>query len=870
MIGKVWFGMALWLAVAAAAGAIDRPDMAATPAWVADEPTETGHPAPAVGNLRYEVVSDQVDPTGAKPVWYRHIGFTVLREQGLTDGGNFSVDYQPEYQRLVLSEIEVLRDGRRIDMRDRASYARLRREQQLDSGLLDGRVTLNVTVPDLRVGDRLDYSFMVIGQNPIFGSAYYDDFGARYNVPVGWRRVRVRYPQIQPVFAQVSVPGFATSKTGAGGVETLDITARNLPSVIEPEQTPAGYDSLGIIRLSTARSWADIVAWAAPLYPRSFRDPAVAAAMASQLKLDSAQPEASLQRAVAFVQGQIRYTGLDMGVNSHAPHAPEATLADRFGDCKDKTTLLVALLGLAGVRAEPVLVNTQPGKELREAQPSANLFDHVVVRAHLPGGEVWIDATRDREFGPLNERLALPYRVGLPLVAGGGALVDIPYPLPAKPQIEVSERVQVRSTDDGYEATFDLSTRYRQGEGESVASGYRRNGDQATGERYLRYMQDFYEGLSALGKPVMQEPGEGMVDMHERYRLMWKRVDGTVLDLWLFQLNDWMTKLPNQARSTPYALGGPRFAVQTMEVQAGNGFDIPDAREVVENPWFRFVRSTRVEGKTLHITGEWTRLAKQIPASGMERAARDMAQARDLLVFPLELESRQSLWGSWRDWRWPFAGLLLAGLLVLACYPFRRGSLPMSVLFAPRHAALAVPARPWSMACAWLAYFGLTYFDMAADKLVPGTKLPIQAVALVLIFAAVIGGWLRAAISAGLLRMALGWLRCKAATFDGICQALVVATFSALPFSLGALVALQGHITWLNSEAELDSARFPGLMSAGLLMLCGCGWGMVSAINAVAASAATSRRRALAGMAIAAGIVLLLIGVVVGIVRLAR
>ncbi|WP_165424247.1 DUF3857 domain-containing protein [Pseudoxanthomonas winnipegensis] len=177
--------MALWLAVAAAAGAIDRPDMAATPAWVADEPTETGHPAPAVGNLRYEVVSDQVDLTGAKPVWYRHIGFTVLREQGLTDGGNFSVDYQPEYQRLVLSEIEVLRDGRRIDMRDRASYARLRREQQLDSGLLDGRVTLNVTVPDLRVGDRLDYSFMVIGQNPIFGSAYYDDFGARYNVPVG-------------------------------------------------------------------------------------------------------------------------------------------------------------------------------------------------------------------------------------------------------------------------------------------------------------------------------------------------------------------------------------------------------------------------------------------------------------------------------------------------------------------------------------------------------------------------------------------------------------------------------------------------------------------------------------------------------------
>lgn len=862
--------MALWLAVAATAGARDRPDMAATPAWVADEPAQAGRPASVAGNLRYEVVSDQVDLTGAKPVWYRHIGFTVLREQGLTNGGNFSVDYQPDYQRLVLTRLEVLRDGRRVDVRDRASYARLRREQQLDSGLLDGQVTLNVTVPDLRVGDRLDYSFMVIGQNPIFGSAYYDAFDARYGVPVGWRRVRVRYPQGRPVLAQVSVTGFAISRTRSGDVETLDITARDLPSVIEPEETPAGYDSFGTVSLSTARSWSDIVAWAAPLYPRAFRDPAVASAMASQLKLDPAQPEASLQRATAFVQGQIRYTGLDMGVNSHAPHAPEATLADRLGDCKDKATLLVALLGLAGVRAEPVLVNTRPGKELRQAQPSANLFDHVVVRAHLPGGAVWIDATRDREFGPLNERLALPYRVGLPLVAGGGALVDIPYPLPAKPQVEVSERVQVRSTDAGYETTFDLTTRYRQGEGESVASAYLRNGAQATGERYLKYMRDFYDGLSALGKPVMHEAGEGVVEMHERYRLTWKRVDGSVLNLWLFQLNDWMTKLPDQARGTPHALRGPRFAVQTMEVQAGDGFRIPDEREVVENPWFRFVRSTHVEGGTLRITGEWTRLATQIPASGMERAARDMAQARELLVFPLELDARQALWGSWRDWRWPFAGLLVTGLLVLACYPFRRGGLPMSALFAPRHAALAVPARPWSMACAWMAYFGVTYFDMAADRLAGGTKVPIQLVALGLVFAAVIGGWLRVAVGAGLLRMAFGWLRCRAATFDGIRQALVVAAFSMLPFTLGAVVALQGHVTWLNSSEAFDSARFPGQLMAGLLVLCGLGWWLVSTIHALAASAATSRRRALAGIAIVVGVVLLVLGLVVGIVRLAR
>ncbi|NEL80598.1 MAG: transglutaminase domain-containing protein, partial [Xanthomonas perforans] len=104
--------------------------------------------------------------------------------------------------------------------------------------------------------------------------------------------------------------------------------------------------------------------------------------------------QGALLRAVAFVQGEIRYVGLDMGENSHAPHTPEVTLRNRYGDCKDKATLLIALLQLAGIRAEPVLVSSDKGHGLDLRLPSPYAFDHVVVRAHLPQGEVWVDATR--------------------------------------------------------------------------------------------------------------------------------------------------------------------------------------------------------------------------------------------------------------------------------------------------------------------------------------------------------------------------------------------------------------------------------------------------------------------------------------------
>ena len=372
----------------------------------------------------------QLDLTGPRPRWFRRVSYTVRRDNALADAGQIGLYYQPDYQSLVLNHLEVWRDGRRIDMRTRAHYARLRREDDLEQGLLDGALTLNVSLPDLRVGDRIDYGYTVTGANPVFGRGYHDSYTARYEVPLGARRLRVRYPQSLPLQWKVSVPGFRVGQRLEGGIAELRLDADALPVVRTEKDTPEGYDGLGRIELSTAADWAAVADWAVALYPRGFRDPAVAAAMTRQLKLDRHDPQGSMQRAIAFVQGDIRYLGLEMGANSHAPHAPEETLRNRYGDCKDKATLLVALLGLAGIPAEPVLVDSAAGADLSARLPSPLAFDHVVVRARPPGQVFWIDATRDREYGSFDQRAPLPFGQGLPVVAGQAALVAVPYPVP--------------------------------------------------------------------------------------------------------------------------------------------------------------------------------------------------------------------------------------------------------------------------------------------------------------------------------------------------------------------------------------------------------------------------------------------------------
>ncbi|MFX8207373.1 transglutaminase domain-containing protein, partial [Acinetobacter baumannii] len=88
----------------------------------------------------------------------------------------------------------------------------------------------------------------------------------------------------------------------------------------------------------------------------------------------STDPEARLLAALRFVQREVRYLGIEMGANSHAPHPPETVLPRRYGDCKDKTLLTLTLLGRLGIPASPALVHTTERQAAAERLPTPWAF----------------------------------------------------------------------------------------------------------------------------------------------------------------------------------------------------------------------------------------------------------------------------------------------------------------------------------------------------------------------------------------------------------------------------------------------------------------------------------------------------------------
>lgn len=116
---------------------------------------------------------------------------------------------------------------------------------------------------------------------------------------------------------------------------------------------------------------------------------------------------------IRYVQDEIRYLGLESGIGAYKPHSPEKVYQQKFGDCKDKSLLLVALLQKEGISAYPLLVNTSIRQNLNQFQPSNRIFDHCVVAINLDDNNYFIDPTLSLQGGDLDHTYFPDYGLGL-------------------------------------------------------------------------------------------------------------------------------------------------------------------------------------------------------------------------------------------------------------------------------------------------------------------------------------------------------------------------------------------------------------------------------------------------------------------------
>lgn len=199
------------------------------------------------------------------------------------------------------------------------------------------------------------------------------------------------------------------------------------------------------MRARTTGSWNDLGLWYDGLVQNSrVASPEIKQKVA-ELTSGISDPIAKVRALTDYMQRQIRYVAISIGIGGYQPHPAADVFAHQYGDCKDKVTLLSTMLHEIGIESYYVIVNTDRGV-VRPDYPSMH-FDHVILAMRLPDNidSVALYATADEPglgrilfFDPTDEYTPLGYlpddlqdNYGLIVTPTGGQLVQLPLLPPA-------------------------------------------------------------------------------------------------------------------------------------------------------------------------------------------------------------------------------------------------------------------------------------------------------------------------------------------------------------------------------------------------------------------------------------------------------
>lgn len=162
----------------------------------------------------------------------------------------------------------------------------------------------------------------------------------------------------------------------------------------------------------------------------------------AELTANLTSPLSKMQKLAQYLQTDIRYVAIELGIGGWQPHAAPEVFSKRYGDCKDKATLLSAMLKEMGVDSYLVVVNTRRGAVTPAMPPMMFWFDHVILAIRLPANmddpslqSVMVDPKAGRLllFDPTDEytpfghiRGELQGNYALLVTADGGNLVRLP------------------------------------------------------------------------------------------------------------------------------------------------------------------------------------------------------------------------------------------------------------------------------------------------------------------------------------------------------------------------------------------------------------------------------------------------------------
>jgi tetratricopeptide (TPR) repeat protein len=350
----------------------------------------------------------------------------IQSEASLKEVGVLTIPYASSTQRVQIVYARVKRsDGTVVETPvDQAMDmpSPVTREAPFYSDLKQ----LQLPIRSLRIGDTLEWQSKVIltkaeVPNQFFGQETFSESGIVLS-----QTLEIRVPK--GMYLNVSSPKYKPTETVEGDKQVFRwVTSQLKPTVgkeadaekelkkkqvwTAEQELDAKEGKLPSVAWTTFKSWESVGAWYEGLESDRTVPDADVKAKVTELTAGKTTEEEKVRAVYGYVATQIRYIGVAFGVGRYQPHRASQVLENQYGDCKDKHTLLAAMLNALGLHPSAVLIGA--GMRFNEAVPSPGSFNHLITTVEVSGHQVWLDTTSE----------VAPYRALLYLIRDKKALV---------------------------------------------------------------------------------------------------------------------------------------------------------------------------------------------------------------------------------------------------------------------------------------------------------------------------------------------------------------------------------------------------------------------------------------------------------------
>jgi hypothetical protein len=503
---------------------------------------------------------------------YIHFANQVMTPQGLEEAGKVEISFDPIYQILHVHEVSIKRGDRVINVLNSSEFEIIRKESELDQGIYNGVQTAFILIKDLQINDIVEYSYTIDGQNPIYDNKFFDVFSTQWTIPVGEFHLSLTIPRDLQLHFKYHKSTLEPKLKKSKHSKTYVWHTKNIKALDYEGDYPRWYQPRAYFEVSEFTDWNHVAQWANNVFNiEQGLNTEIRTQIANWLKSSRSDLE-KIAMALKFVQENIRYMGIELGINSHQPRTPILTYETKFGDCKDKTMLLKALLHEMGIESSPALVSTSLNYGIKDRLASPILFNHVILNVDLPESSYWLDATMNNQGSSILNNSLPDYGYALLVSNNSQTLKKIKR---IASQVN-SKNITETFTESKVKNQFDLQIKtIYQGEfAEYWRQSIQNNNLNQLSKQFEAFYIRYYKGLKSTDTVQFQDQQrKNQLSAQENYRVkgLWSE-NGRyeTLEIYATGISDTVDLPFRLNRSAPLYLEYPLEINQTIVINQGN------------------------------------------------------------------------------------------------------------------------------------------------------------------------------------------------------------------------------------------------------------------------------------------------------------